>query len=361
MTDMKIIIPMAGIGKRLGKLTQHKPKALVRLADKRLLGHVLNSFQELEKTYTLEYIFVIGYLGEQIKEYMKEAYPEKNVTYYVQEQLMGQSHAVYLAKDSISGPILLTFCDTINVTNFSFLPLGTIDGVVSVREVDDPRRHGVAVVGPDNLLTKLVEKPRTMEHKSALTGLYYFSEGKELVKAIETQMRRGTSLNNEYYLADAINILVEGGMRIRTEKVLQWLDAGTPEAVIETNAYLLQHHTNYHREIVAGQTNVLIHPVFIHESSSIQNSIIGPNVSIGENCSISGSIIKNSIVDDDSNVTGLSLVNSLIGKGCSVSGNPMQSIVADHDERRIYYAADKTKRSEQAHASFGGSLESPTS
>jgi glucose-1-phosphate thymidylyltransferase len=351
MTDMKIIIPMAGIGKRLVPLTHHRPKPLIRLADKRLLDHVLNTFHELEKTYTLEYIFIIGYLGEQIKEYMKDAHPDKNVKYYVQEQLMGQSHAVLLAKDAISGPILLTYCDTINKTDFSFLPLETMDGVASVQEVDDPRRFGVAVVGPDNLLTKLVEKPKTMEHKSALTGLYYFSDGKELIKAIEIQIRRGTSLNNEYYLADAINILVEYGMRIRTEKVLQWLDAGTPEAIIETNAYLVQNFSESHNEIVAGQSSVLIHPVYIHESSRVENSIIGPNVSIGENCSISGSIIKNTIVDDDSNVTEVALANSLIGKGCSVSGKPMQSVVADYDEISIYYTTDDMNKTNLAHAS----------
>jgi glucose-1-phosphate thymidylyltransferase len=333
---MKIIIPMAGSGKRLGQLTHHKPKALVRLAKKRLLDYVLDTFQELEKIYTLEYIFIIGYLGQQIKEYVKEAHPDKNITFFVQEELMGQAHAVHLAKDAISGPILLTFCDTINEVDLSFLPFEAMDGVAAVQEVDDPRSHGVALVGPDNLVTKLVEKPRTVEHKLALTGLYYFAEGKELTKAIETQIQRGTSLNKEYYLADAINILVENGMRIRTEKVVKWLDAGTPEAIIETNAYLLQHRSASHNKMVAEQSNILIHPIYIHASSCVNNSIIGPNVSIGENCSISGCMLKNTIVDDDSTVSDVALVNSLIGRGCSLSGKPIQAIVADYDEKRIY-------------------------
>lgn len=348
---MKIIIPMAGLGKRLGPLTQHKPKPLVRLADKRLLDHVLKIFQVLEKTYPLEYIFIIGYLGEQIKEYMKDVHPDKNVSYYLQEELMGQSHAVNLAKDSISGPILLTYCDAINKTDLSFLQSDPEGAVVSVQEIDDPRSHGVAVIGPDNLVSKLVEKPRTMEHKLTLTGLYYFSEGKELIKAIETQIQRGASLNNEYYLADAINILLENGMRIRTEKVLQWLDAGTPDALIDTNAHLLQHRLRPHDGIEAEGSNILIHPVYIHESSRVENSIIGPNVSIGENCSISRSIIKNSIVDDGSNLAEVTLENSLIGKGCSLTGIPVQSVVADNDEKRIYYTADEINRSEQAPAS----------
>jgi len=255
----------------------------------------------------------------------------------VQEQLIGQSHAVYLAKDSISGPVLLTYCDTINEIDFSFLPTETMDSVAAVHEVEDPRRHGIAVVGEDNLITKLVEKPKTMENRSALTGLYFFSEGKELLRAIETQIQRGTSLNNEYYLADAINILVENGMRIRTENALQWLDAGTPEALIETNASLLQRHFGSQNATSVEKSNVLVPPVFIHESSCIENSIIGPNVSIGENCSIRNSILKNSIVDDDSNINELVLINSLIGKGCSITGESKQLIATDHEEKKIEY------------------------
>ena len=339
MNDMKIVIPMAGIGKRLVQLTQHKPKALVRLADKRLIDHVLDIFKELEKSFTLEYIFIIGYLGEQIKEHMKNEHPDKNVSYYVQEQLLGQSHAVQLAKDAISGPILLTFCDTIIKTDFSFLPLETLDGVVWVQEVDDPRSHGVTIVDSDSLLTKLVEKPKTMKHKSVLTGLYYFSEGKELIKAIDTQLGRNTTVNNEYYLADAINVLVEKGKKIRTEKVLQWLDAGTPDAVLETNALLLKHNVNSYTELISGQSNVLIPPNYIHESSRVENSIIGPNVAIGKNCSINGSIIRNTIVDDDSHVHEVALENSLISKSCSLSGQRIQSITADNDQVRIFYEA----------------------
>lgn len=332
---MKIIIPMAGLGKRLLPVTGHKPKALVRLAHKRLLDHVLDTFQALEKTNSLEYIFIIGYLGEQIKEYMQENHPDKDITYFVQEQLNGQSHAVYLARDAISGPILLTYCDTINEIDLLFLPNETMDGVVSVLEVDDPRSHGVAITDPNNLITKLVEKPKTTEHKSVLTGLYYFSEGKDLTKAIETQIQRGRSLNNEYYLADAINILVEDGMQIRTEKVSRWLDAGTPKSILETNAYLLQHRFDTHNEYESAQSNVLIPPVYIHDSSRVENCIIGPNVSVGKNCSIRGSILKDSIIDDNSNVSEVVLINSIIGRGCKVSGNPIQSITADYEELEI--------------------------
>lgn len=313
MTNLKIVIPMAGAGKRMGPLTRHRPKALVRLADKRLLDHVLGAFEELERLYTLEYVFIVGHFGEQIVEHMRHAHPNKRVTYFTQDQLMGQSYAVYMARDAISGPILLTYCDTINRIDFSFLGSGHVDGVAAVCQVVDPRRHGVAIVGADRMLTRLIEKPEMMEHRAALTGLYYFSEGQELIRAVETQMQRGISLNHEYYLADAINILLEGGTRIRAEDVLQWHDAGTPAALLNANAHMLSQNDGGGNEIRPDRSRILIPPVYIHESSRVVNSVIGPNVSIGANCSVNGSTIKNSIIDDNSHISNETLIDSLIG------------------------------------------------
>ena len=329
MTTLKIIIPMAGLGKRLLPLTQQRPKPLMRLTDKRLLDHVLDSLRGLETTYSLEYIFIVGYLGEQIRAHMQAAHPDKKVTYYVQEELRGQSHAVYLAKDALVGPLLLTYCDTINIIDYSSVPLQTMEGVAWVMEIEDPRRHGVALVGSDGLITKLVEKPDSMENRLALTGIYFFSEGKDLINAIETQMERGTSLNNEYYLADAINILVENGIRVNAEKVLKWLDAGVPEDILATSAYLLQRQSQPHDDTTGVRSNVLIPPVYIHESSRVENSIIGPNVSIGMDCTIRDSRIKNAIIDDHSRLTEVLLEDSLIGKGCQVNGRPLQAVIGD--------------------------------
>jgi glucose-1-phosphate thymidylyltransferase len=340
MADIKVIIPMAGIGKRFAPLTHHRPKPLLRLTDQRLLDHVLDIFQPLEETYTLQYVFIIGYLGEQIKEYMQNAHPKKNVAYYEQKQLGGQSHAVYLAKDAVSGPILLTYCDTITATDFSTLKSDSRDGIVWVHHVNDPRRHGVAVMDSGNLVKKLVEKPNTTEHTWALTGLCYFPDGKKLIEAIETQLERGTSINNEYYLADAINILLENGAHIRAERALQWLDSGTPEAILETNAYLLQHSWESHPESAVDPSNIFIDPVYVHESAQIRDSIIGPNVSIGANCTIHRSIIKNTIVDSESNITDVSLDYSLIGQACSISGSRKRLLAADREE--IAYAGDET-------------------
>jgi glucose-1-phosphate thymidylyltransferase len=350
MKHLKVVIPMAGVGKRMGPLTRRRPKPLVRLTDRRLIDHVLHTFEELEETGSLEYIFIVGYLGEQIRSYMKEAHPHKHVTYVVQDKPMGQSHAVHLAGDAVSGPVLLTYCDTINRLNFSFLSSDNIDGIASVHDVDDPRRHGVAVVAQDRLITRLIEKPKTVEPRSALTGLYYFSEGQELLRAIEIQMQRGMSLNNEYYLADAVNILLEQGKRVRAENVLQWLDAGTPEAIIQANASLLQEQFVSAGMSTAMPSTTLLPPVHIHESSCVEDSVIGPNVSIGRNCSIRRSTIENTIIDDNAVVDGRMLSNSFVDQDCVVSSDAGQSTVTEHGGIKIFCSADGTNEMDRGHA-----------
>lgn len=340
MPTLKIVIPMAGRGKRLGDLTGHRPKALVRLANGRLLDHVLNSFTELERDHLLEYVFIVGFLGERIKDYMQEHHPDKKVLYFWQDQLIGQSHAVIGAKEAIDGPILLTFCDTINTANFASLSDETLDGVAFVQEVEDPRRHGVAITGPDHLITNLIEKPQTSEFRSALTGLYYFREGKDLVQAIEKQLQTGRSQNGEYYLADAINIMISNGKRMRAERTLQWLDAGTPEALLDTNAHLLRRLPETNQGAAHSQKNILIPPVYIHESARVSDCILGPNVAIGKNCSINKSILENTIIDDDSKIATVHLNHSLIGEGSSVTGSAFQTMVGDHDSVDVAWKND---------------------
>jgi glucose-1-phosphate thymidylyltransferase len=148
-------------------------------------------------------------------------------------------------------------------------------------------------------------------------------------------MDRGIFLKNEYYLADAINILLEGGNLIRAEKASKWLDAGTPEAILETNAYLLEHPWEPRHDSTIPPSSILIEPVYVHNSALIRNSIIGPNVSIGANCVIEHSLLKDTIVDDDSKITEADFANSLIGSGCSVNGRSVQQVIADRDDLEL--------------------------
>ncbi len=199
--------------------------------------------------------------------------------------------------------MLMVFADTLIETDLSFLAAETAQAVAWVKPVPDPRRFGVAEVNQDGWVTRLIEKPQDMQNNLAVVGFYYFAEAGDLLAAIEEQMRRGLQLNGEYFLADAINIMLERGLQMRAHQVDVWLDAGTPEALLETNRYLLEHGR---RKAAPRRTNpqavVIIPPVFIHPTAQVSDSIIGPYVSLGAGCQVSRSIIRDSILEDEAEI-----------------------------------------------------------
>jgi glucose-1-phosphate thymidylyltransferase len=314
---------MAGLGTRLRPHTWSKPKQLVSVAGKAVLGHVLDTFATFPEPEKIELVNIVGYLGEQIEAYMKENYPQVKARFVTQEDPRGQSHAIYLAREYLHGPMLMVFADTLLETDLSFLAHETADAVAWVKPVPDPRRFGVAVVGADGRVTRLIEKPQDMDNNLAVVGFYYFKSGEALISAIEEQMRRDIQLKGEYFLADAVNIMLERGLKMRVEKVDVWLDAGTVEAMLETNHYLLEHGRD--NSELAAQRNgvVIIPPVFIHPSATIENSVIGPHASLGAECQVQGCIVRNSILEDGAQVTDVILENSLIGRHAQIQGRAM--------------------------------------
>lgn len=312
--NFKIAIPMAGRGTRMRPHTWSKPKPLIALAGKTVLDYVLEQFNTLPGIDRAEYIFIIGPQGDQIKSHMEKHHPEKVCHYVVQTEMRGQSEALYLAREYLKGPILMAFSDTLIETDLSFLKNETVDGVAWVKPVPDPRRFGVAEVNDQGFVTRLVEKPQDMRNNLAAVGFYYFRSGEALIEAIEEQMRRKAMFKNEYFLADAINIMLERGARFLTETVNVWLDAGVPEALLETNRYLLSKWFQDDPAKSRYSDVAIIPPVFIHPEAQITRSVIGPYVSIGGNCRIDSAIIRNSIIDEGTEVFQLILEDSLIGE-----------------------------------------------
>jgi glucose-1-phosphate thymidylyltransferase len=155
---------MAGYGVRLRPHTWSRPKQLIRLAGKTVLEHVLDTFKTIPEPENAEFIFIVGYLGNKIEEYMHHTQPDLRVRYVEQAEMRGQSHAISLARDYLTGPILMLFPDTLIETDFSFLPAETAGGVTWVKPVPDPRRFGVASLGEDGWVTHLVEKPKDMDN-----------------------------------------------------------------------------------------------------------------------------------------------------------------------------------------------------
>jgi glucose-1-phosphate thymidylyltransferase len=316
MTDLtlKVIIPMAGLGTRLRPHTWSKPKQLISVAGKTVLDHVLGSLSSLPDPQNIELINIVGYLGEQIEEYIHNHYPDLRSHYVIQENPRGQSHAVMLAQDYLDGPLLIVFADTLIYSDLSFLREESAEAIAWVKPVPDPRRFGVAELDEHGWVRRLIEKPQDVSNNLAVVGFYYFREAKDLLSAIDEQVSRDLQLKGEFYLADAVNIMLERGLRMRVEEVEVWLDAGTSDALLDTNRYLLEHGQDNTNEAARRSGIVIFPPVFIHPTAQVCESIIGPHVSLGAGCLVEQSIVKDSILEDEAQATGVILERSLVGR-----------------------------------------------
>lgn len=320
MTEtLKIVIPMAGWGTRMRPHTWNKPKPLVSVAGKTSLEHLMDVFKTLPDPQRVEYVFIVGpYLGEiQIPAFVERHFPDIKAHYVVQAEMKGQSHALYLARQYLSGPMLMIFSDTLIETDFSFLDREKSNVVAWVKPVPDPRRFGVAEVNAEGWVTRFVEKPQSLENNQVVVGCYYFQSSETLMDAIEEQFRRNMQLKDEFFLTDAITIMIEKGALVRTEIVDTWLDTGTIDATLETNGYLLS-RMGLKPDSRPGVK--VLPPVFIHPTAEISEAVIGPNVSIGSNCKISQAVIQDSIIEEGTQVARAALAHSLIGRNCVVTG-----------------------------------------
>jgi glucose-1-phosphate thymidylyltransferase len=308
--------------------TFSKPKPLVSVAGKTTLEHLLDMFKTMPDPDNLEYVFIVGpFLGElQIPAFINEKYPHIKAHYVVQHEMKGQSHAMWLAREYLHGPMQMVFSDTLIETDFSFLAHEQADSVAWVMPVPDPRRFGVAEVGADGYITRFIEKPQTMENNLVIAGCYYYREGRELIDAIEEQFRRNMSLKNEFFLADAMTIMIERGAKMRVHEISTWLDTGTIEATLDTNKILLDQLGSNVGKFTGSNVEV-IEPVAIGEGAEISNSTIGPHASIGANCKISNCIITESILEPGCEIQDAVLNRSLIGRQAKVKGRGDKHVI----------------------------------
>jgi glucose-1-phosphate thymidylyltransferase len=322
MTEtLKIFIPMAGWGTRMRPHTWSKPKPLVSIAGKTTLEHLLDMFNSVPDPGNVEFVFIVGpYLGElQVPPFVRENYPGLKAHFVVQNEMKGQSHALWLARDFLHGPMIVCFSDTLLETDFSFLAHEPTDVVAWVMPLPDPRRFGVAELNEEGWVTRFIEKPESRENNLVVVGCYYFKSAEKLCAAIEMQMERNLTLKGEFFLTDTVTLMIEMGAKVRTQKADSWLDTGTIEATLDTNKILLEGKANKTKdEIVDGVE--IIAPSFVHPSAEIKDSVIGPYSSIGANCKIMNSQIEESIVEADCEIRDAVISRSLVGIQAKIQG-----------------------------------------
>jgi glucose-1-phosphate thymidylyltransferase len=322
---MHVIIPVAGYGTRLRPHTYSKPKPLVQVAGNTVMGHIVD---KLIAAGVNEITFIVGYLGEQVEKYMRGHYPTLKCNYVEQVDRKGQSHAIYLAKELVKEPVLIVFADTISDAQIGKLASIETDGVIFTKKVDDPRRFGVVQTDENGIIQRFVEKPETFVSDQAVIGIYYVKDHTALFNAIETQMERNIMVKDEYFIADALQLLVEAGKSLESWVVDVWEDCGTPDALLQTNRYLLDHGgaaTLEHN----GENCVIIPPVHIAPDVKISDSVIGPYVSLAKGCEVHSAIIRDTIVDEGTIIEDTMLKESLIGNDVVLRGRYRKLNVGD--------------------------------
>lgn len=324
---MKVILPVAGKGTRLRPHTFTKPKSLVRVAGKTVLQHVIDG---LAKVDVEEYIIITDKNGHIIKQFVDEHYPNIKVTYVTQTELLGPAHAVSLASPRImeGDDVLVVFNDTLFVTDLTRIHIlcRDLDGLIYSKEVEDYKRFGVNVM-KDGVIVDMVEKPDQPVSKLAQVGLYYMKNGRQFMDYINKAIQNDLRTKGEFYLPEVFKLMIKDGLKLGAPEIEEWLDCGKPETLLETNRYLLERATGNHIFI---EGCVIIPPVSIHPSAEVKHSVIGPYVSIAENCKINESIIRNSVINPNSILHNVMLEESLIGDAVELAGQSQRMNIGDN-------------------------------
>ncbi|MDR1760734.1 MAG: NTP transferase domain-containing protein [Fibrobacter sp.] len=312
---MKLILPVAGVGTRLRPFTLTKPKCLLPVAGMTVLDHILGYFKDYEISET---ILITGYKSEAVDEFLKTR-EFKNMRTVLQKNPQGLGEAISLCLPFLNDdePVLIVLGDTLFEADFSFLK-DSEESVLMTRVVEDPRRFGVVVKGEDGIISRLVEKPQEFVSNEALVGIYYIKDIAALRRSLNTLISENIRTRGEYQLTDALQNMVDSGVRFKTKPLAEWLDCGTSEAFIETNEFVLKK-----MNVPVGKSypdSKIIPPCYFGKNVAIENSTIGPNVSIGDNCTVTGSELSDCILDHGTFVKSSALQKSVLGESAIVEG-----------------------------------------
>ncbi|HDP69074.1 MAG TPA: nucleotidyl transferase [Candidatus Marinimicrobia bacterium] len=320
---MRAIIPAAGIGKRLRPMTLTRPKVLLPVAGKPILGHILD---KLVQSGIDEIVIIVGYLGDMVVDYVKNHY-SVNLHFVEQRERKGLGHAVGMGLDDADEPVLIILGDTILDVDYDRF-VKSEENIIGVMEVEDPQRFGIVETDGERV-KRLVEKPREFIGNLAIAGIYLIQHGQILKKAIRHIVEHDITTKNEYQLTDALQAMLEWGEPMVVRRIDACYDCGTRETLLETNRILL---ARIQKKPPANRNTVIIPPVRLGSEVTIENSVIGPFASIADRTKISRSIIENSIIDEAAEIRAAILKDTLVGQRAIIRGLALGVDIGDDSE-----------------------------
>lgn len=325
---MDVILPVAGFGTRLRPHTWSQPKPLVPVAGKPMLEHVLDRVMMANPD---KLVFVTGYLGDQIEAWARKTY-DVDLAFVEQPEMLGQTDAILRTRDLVQDDALILFPDMLFETDFTGMRDAGVDGIAFTKEVEDPSAYGIAVLDDDGKVTKLIEKPSDPVSRLAVIGIYYIRHAADLFDAMDRQIEQGKMLKGEYFLADAIQIMLDDGKSFVTRDVPVWEDCGNPDALLATNRYLLDHGSATVTSVADG---VVIQPSYVHADANIAGSIVGPYASISAGATLRSCVVSDSIVSEGATVEGVVIDHSVVGAKAEVVGTPRHIDISDNSKVQV--------------------------
>lgn len=330
---MNIIIPMAGMGKRMRPHTLTTPKPLLPIAGKSIVQRLVEDIVATSNEKVGEIAFIVGpSFGKEVEAHLLEVAEKMGAKgkIYFQEEALGTAHAILCAQEALEGNVFIAFADTLFKATFSIDT--NKDAIVWTQKVEDPSAFGVVKLNANNEIEAFVEKPKEFVSDLAIIGVYYFKDGENLRKELQRLIDEDIKLKGEYQITDAMDHMLNKGVKFYTDQVEEWLDCGNKDATVNTNARVLNIKQGSEELVSASliqENSVIIAPCYIGKDVQIKNSVIGPDVSIEEGAIIEDSRISYSIIQANSIVKNARLHNSLIGKNVNYSDKSLELSLGD--------------------------------
>lgn len=331
---MKIIVPMAGMGKRMRPHTLSLPKPLIPVGGKPIVQKIIEDLEAVCGSDVEEVAYIIGpTFGEATEKKLIEVANKLGAkgTIYYQHEPLGTAHAIMCAKESLDGNVLVVFADTLFKADFKLDR--SKDGIIWVQQIEDPRQFGVVKVNEQGVITDFVEKPQTFVSDLAIIGIYYFKDGAYLRSELQYLLDNEIKDKGEYQLTNALENMKLKGYRFEPGKVTEWLDCGNKNSTVYTNSRILHFMHDAGEKMVDGtatlENAVVIQPSFIGKNVRIRQSVVGPYAAIGDGCTIENSVISNSIVQNSTVITQAVIDNSMLGSNVTYSGEAKDLSIGD--------------------------------